>query len=168
MSSPTAAAHPVRYAASVETPEADEADAIQALLDTLRKISETTCRDGHHGLRGVDAKSHGLLTGELRVQLCTDLASMPVENASVEWPQAQSPYVSVARIRVPAQLAWSAQRSLAIDDGMAFDPWHALAAQRPLGSIMRARRVAHAAMAKLRAQQNQQPISEPAVLPTPS
>ncbi len=102
---------------------------------------------------------------ELRVQLCTDLASMPVKDASVEWPQAQSPYVSVARIRMPAQLAWSTQRTLAIDDGMAFNPWHALAAHRPLGSIMRARKVAYAAMAKLRAQQNRQPISEPVALP---
>ena len=90
---------------------------------------------------------------------------MPVEDASVEWPQAQSPYVGVARIRVPAQLAWSAQRALAIDDGMAFNPWHALAAHRPLGSNKRARRVAYAAMATLRAQQNQQSISEPVALP---
>ena len=73
--------------------------------------------------------------------------------------------MSVARIRVPAQLAWSAQRSLAIDDGMAFNPWHALAAHRPLGSIMRARKVAYAAMVRLRAQQNQQSISEPVALP---
>ena len=34
---------------------------------------------------------------ELRVQLCTDLDAMPVENAAKVWPEDQSPYVAVAR-----------------------------------------------------------------------
>lgn len=40
---------------------------------------------------------------EVRVQLCTDLAAMPVEDASVPWPEDKSPYVAVARIGVPPQ-----------------------------------------------------------------
>lgn len=40
---------------------------------------------------------------ELRVQLCTNLDAMPVEDASVAWPEDQSPYVPVARIVVPPQ-----------------------------------------------------------------
>jgi hypothetical protein len=32
------------------------------------------------------------------IQLCTDLNKMPVEDASIEWPEALSPYVAVARI----------------------------------------------------------------------
>jgi len=42
---------------------------------------------------------------EIRVQLCTDLDSMPVEDASVEWPEEQSPYRAVARLRLPRQPA---------------------------------------------------------------
>ncbi len=33
---------------------------------------------------------------ELRVQLCTDLDSMPIKDASVQWPEQDSPYVAVA------------------------------------------------------------------------
>ncbi len=98
---------------------------------------------------------------ELRVQLCTDLEAMPVENASVVWPEDQSPYVTVARITVPPQEAWSPARSAAIDDGLAFSPWHCLAAHRPLGSVMRARRAAYEMSAQFRAKNNAHPIREP-------
>ena len=98
---------------------------------------------------------------ELRVQLCTDLKAMPIEDASVEWPQDQSPFIAVARITVGAQAGWSDELSREIDDGMAFNPWHALAAHRPLGGIMRARRVAYAASADFRGERNGCPLHEP-------
>ena len=79
-------------------------------------------------------------TWEVRVQLCTDLDQMPVEDASVAWPEELSPYVTVARIVVPAQTGWSEARARQVDDGLAFSPWHGIAAHRPLGGIMRARR----------------------------
>ncbi len=102
---------------------------------------------------------------EMRVQLCSDLATMPIEDASVEWSQAQSPFIPVARITVPPQPAWTPTRSTAIDDGLSFSPWHALAAHRPLGSIMRVRKVVYDVMSRVRARQNHQPITEPTKLP---
>jgi len=39
-------------------------------------------------------------TGEIRMQLCTDLDAMPVEDASVVRPEDKSPHVAVARITV--------------------------------------------------------------------
>jgi hypothetical protein len=33
---------------------------------------------------------------DIQVQLCTDLARMPVEDVTVEWPEALSPFVTVA------------------------------------------------------------------------
>ncbi|MGD0102492.1 MAG: catalase family protein [Rhodopila sp.] len=98
---------------------------------------------------------------EIRVQLCTDLKTMPIEDASVVWPEDQSPYVAVARITAPSQDAWSAEAVEAIDDGMAFSPWHGLAAHRPLGSIMRARRLTYASSAAFRATHNGCPLREP-------
>ncbi len=77
---------------------------------------------------------------ELAVQLCTDLETMPVEDASVPWPMDKSPYVPVARIRAEPQEAWSPERSKEIDDGLAFSPWHCLPAHQPLGGINRARK----------------------------
>jgi len=77
---------------------------------------------------------------EVRAQLCTDLALMPIENAAVVWPEEKSPYRPIARIKVEPQVGWSEARSSAVDDGMSFSPWHGLAAHRPLGGIMRARK----------------------------
>lgn len=102
---------------------------------------------------------------ELRVQLCTDLENMPVEDASKVWDEKESPYVPVARISVPSQLAWSEARSAAVDDGLSFSPWHGLAAHRPLGAINRARQSAYEMSAKFRADFNRCPIHEPQELP---
>jgi len=101
---------------------------------------------------------------EVRAQLCTDLDSMPVENAAKVWPEEQSPYVTVARIIAEPQTAWSEERSAAIDDGMSFSPWHGLAAHRPLGSINRLRRMAYEASARFRMECAGQLVHEPRTL----
>ena len=96
---------------------------------------------------------------DLRVQLCTNLEEMPVEDASKAWDEAKSPYVTVARLDVPAQDSWSETSRQAVDDGMAFSPWNGLAAHQPLGSIMRARRLAYPASANFRLEKNGCPFS---------
>jgi hypothetical protein len=98
---------------------------------------------------------------ELRVQLCTDLDAMPIEDATVPWPEDQSPFVAVARITVAPQDSWSTARSGAMDDGLAFSPWHGLAAHRPLGSINRVRRAAYEGSAGARSPRGRCPIHEP-------
>ncbi len=102
---------------------------------------------------------------ELRVQFCTDLEAMPIEDASVPWPEDQSPFVTVARISVAPQTGWSEERSKAVDDGYAFSPWHGLAAHRPLGSVMRARKATYEASAGARARHGRCPIHEPGATP---
>jgi hypothetical protein len=80
----------------------------------------------------------GPLVYDLQLQFFTDEAATPIEDASVDWP---TPYLTVARLTVPAQ-----ERSDATDaeaEGAAFDPWCALADHRPLGSVMRARKAAY-------------------------
>ena len=99
---------------------------------------------------------------ELRVQLCTDIEAMPVEDASVIWPEDRSPYVAVARITVAPQDSWSSEGRAGIEDGAAFSPWQGLAAHRPLGSIMRARRRAYASSRQFRERYNGFDIAEPA------
>jgi hypothetical protein len=102
---------------------------------------------------------------ELRVQLCTNLERMPIEDASVEWSQAESPYVPVARLRARRQTTWSNRRAATVEDGMSFSPWHALAAHRPLGSVMRVRKVAYEAASAFRARRNGVSITEPRAVP---
>ncbi len=87
---------------------------------------------------------------ELRAQLCTNTDDMPIEDASVPWPEEESPYVTVARIEVPVQESWSDERSLTVDKGMAFNPWHCLAAHQPLGGVNRARKPVYAASSEFR------------------
>jgi hypothetical protein len=66
----------VRFSPSVERPDADEAKTTQALIATLRYISEKTFTDGGHAIRSVQAKTHGILQGYLEVDtgLPDDLA----------------------------------------------------------------------------------------------
>jgi hypothetical protein len=98
---------------------------------------------------------------EIRVQLCTDLETMPVEDASVVWPEAGSPYIAVARIAVPPQTSWTERRAQVGDDRLSFSPWHGLAAHRPLGGIMRSRREAYPELSGLRSRINGCPLHEP-------
>lgn len=98
---------------------------------------------------------------EIRVQLCTDLDAMPVEDASKEWSDARSPYRTVARLVLPVQAADSPARFTYADDVLSFRPAHSLAAHRPLGSLMRARLKTYAALSRFRHERNAVRETEP-------
>jgi hypothetical protein len=85
----------------------------------------------------------GPLHWDLELQFFVDEATTPIEDASRPWPEAETPVVTVARLTLPQQ---------GVDDAVAaeaeatrFDPWGGLAAHRPLGEVMRARKVAYLA-----------------------
>lgn len=101
---------------------------------------------------------------ELRVQLCTDLEAMPIEDASIVWDEKQSPFVAVARITVPAQISWEHGASDGQDKAVAFSPWHGLAAHEPIGGVNRARKPTYEASAKFRGDFNGCPMHEPRAL----
>lgn len=101
---------------------------------------------------------------ELRVQLCTNLETMPIEDGSVQWSEEESPFVTVATLTAGEQNAWSAERIAAVDQGMAFSPWHGLAAHRPLGGLQRVRKASYDMSARFRAQANARPMREPETL----
>jgi hypothetical protein len=101
---------------------------------------------------------------ELRVQLNTDLAAMPIEDPRVEWDQAQSPFVTVATITVPPQIGWDEDASPATDDALSYSIWHGVAAHRPLGNVNRARRDTYRVSADFRGGFNRCPMHEPRAL----
>lgn len=102
---------------------------------------------------------------ELRVQLCTDIHKMPIEDSTVIWPEETSPYVPVARITAKPQIAWSPYRSHVVDEGMLFSPWHGIQSHRPLGSVMRLRRMSYQMAKKMRAEKEEESrICEPTSL----
>lgn len=98
---------------------------------------------------------------ELRAQLCTDLEKMPVEDASVLWEEELSPHQPIARLIIPPQETYSPARRVFSDDKLSFNPWHALPEHRPLGSIMRVRRLAYERSTQYRHAMNVQPRTEP-------
>lgn len=100
---------------------------------------------------------------ELRVQLCTDIEKMPIEDATVIWSPDTSPYLTVARITAKPQIAWSPYRSHVVDEGMLFSPWHGLRAHRPLGSVMRLRKMSFE-LAKKQKTEEETRICEPTSL----
>ncbi len=87
---------------------------------------------------------------ELRTQLWTNPDTQPIEDTSVDWPTEDSPYVTVATIRIPRQESYSAERVRYFDEVMTFRPAHSLAAHRPLGSVMRARLQVYKALSDFR------------------
>ena len=88
---------------------------------------------------------------DVMVQFQTDGRRMPIEDASVEWKREDSPYVRVARLRIPPQVVGDEARAAACER-TAFNPWHCLEAHRPLGNMNRARRAIYEAMAAFRAE----------------
>ena len=99
---------------------------------------------------------------ELRAQLWTDADSQPIEDTAVEWKEAETPYRTVATIRLPRQDAGSSERRRYFDEVMSFRPAHALAAHRPLGSVMRARLKVYQALSDFRHGRNAVAAEEPA------
>lgn len=87
------------------------------------------------------------------VQVQTDPHLMPVEDASVKWPERLSPFVPVARLRIPAQ-EFASEDQLAFADNLSFNPWHSLPEHRPLGNQNRARRAIYLELSKLRQEMN--------------
>lgn len=108
----------------------------------------------------VDELQAGPFDFDLQVQLCTDLATMPVDRPTVEWPEAQSPFVTVARVRLPCQDI-SGPENAEKSEALAFNQWRVTAEHRPLGEIMAVRRI-YAASARVRRTINHQSQVEPA------
>src|SRR5215217_6609738 len=97
---------------------------------------------------------------DLQVQLCVDLEKMPVEDVTVEWPEALSPFVTVAKVRLPQQDI-SGEDNAKQMDATSFTPWRCTEEHRPLGNIMRARKEVYRQSSILRHELNDQIRREP-------
>ncbi|MGE5452076.1 MAG: catalase family protein [Acidobacteriota bacterium] len=95
---------------------------------------------------------------DFMVQPRTVPAHMPIEDATVEWSEAESPFVTVATIEVPPQTPDQGEAC----ERLSFSPWHTLPAHQPLGTISRMRKVVYQTISTLRHDLNQQPQGEPA------
>ncbi|KAL8716181.1 MAG: hypothetical protein Q9220_000086 [cf. Caloplaca sp. 1 TL-2023] len=82
---------------------------------------------------------------EMKIQLGTDPAHHPTEDASVVWDEATAPYQTIATLEFPAgQDSFEAKRRVFWEERMRLDPWRGLEAHRPLGSVNRVRKGVYA------------------------
>ena len=98
---------------------------------------------------------------DVQAQLVTDLTKMPIEDSTNPWPEDLSPFVTVGKLTALPQPAYSPERRVFVDELLSFNPWHALAAHRPLGNIMRARKKAYKASTEYRHAANVRKAVEP-------
>ena len=97
---------------------------------------------------------------DLQVQLCMDLDLMPVQDVTVEWLEAFSPFVTVAKVRLPAQDISGAD-NLEQMDALSFTPWRVTAEHAPLGEIQRVRKEVYRRSSIARHRLNGQERREP-------
>ena len=98
---------------------------------------------------------------EFQVQLRTHANTMPVEDATVEWPECESPYRTVALLLIPRQEIDTEQQKATCRQ-LAFNVWHAIADHRPLGGINRLRREVYPISAAWRLQEPDAPHTDTA------
>jgi hypothetical protein len=126
---------PIRYGDFVAklryAPLSDEVKALETQL-----LPKDADQDAHRDLIMDFLAAHSA-EYELSVQLCTDPKTMPIEDATVAWPEEASPHRPVAKIVFGPQNPAGPQRRAFGDDVLSFNSWRGLAAHRPLGSINR-------------------------------
>jgi hypothetical protein len=86
---------------------------------------------------------------------------MPIEDATVAWPEEASPHRPVAKIVFGPQNPAGPQRRAFGDDVLSFNSWRGLAAHRPLGSINRLKKDVYDASSIYRHEVNRAPSLEP-------
>lgn len=166
---------PVRFSPSVQISEeplglrrAEDRAVLQAIAAGLTALTGTHVHtsgqpDAVREAMNKAPSEHGG-TCELRVQLAVDLEKQPVEDATVERKEAETPFVTVATLDVSPQPAWTPTESHRTEDSLAFNISHGLAAHQPLGIIIPARRETHVSSAQRRGQVNGCPMHEPTAL----
>ncbi|KAF9658030.1 LodA/GoxA family CTQ-dependent oxidase [Tenacibaculum mesophilum] len=112
---------------------------------------------------GIDLQQR-LLTKEatfrFEIQLRTNDATMPLDDAQVVWSTEESPYICIAKLHLPQQDVASIGQA-EFGSNLAFNIWRTLPQHEPLGSIAQARKVVYAASAEARHQANGQQLQEP-------
>jgi hypothetical protein len=97
---------------------------------------------------------------DIQVQLCVDLEHMPIEDLTVAWSENLSPFVTVAKLRLPLQDI-DGNDNLEKMDATSMTPWRCTADHRPLGNIQRARKEVYRQSSLLRHELNHQVRDEP-------
>ena len=119
--------------------------------------------DAHDAVRrAIDEtiRRHGA-AWRVAVQLSRNISQHPVEDGADDWDEATNPFFEVAELRVPPQRAWLPDSSPELDARIGFSPWNGIEAHRPMGSLMRLRRLSYQQSRQVRARRNGISVAEP-------
>jgi Catalase len=97
---------------------------------------------------------------DIQVQLSVDLECMPIEDVTAPWSESLSPFVTVAKLRLPKQDI-GGDDNLEKMDALSITPWRVTEDHRPLGNIQRARNEVYRQSSLLRHELNHQVRKEP-------
>jgi hypothetical protein len=100
------------------------------------------------------------------IQLRTNEATMPLDDAQAVWSTDESPYIGIAELHFPQQDICAIGQSK-FGSNLSFNIFRTLAAHEPLGSIAEVRKVVYAASANVRHQANGQSNQEPTQINRP-
>ncbi len=100
------------------------------------------------------------------VQLQTNPKTMPVNDATVNWDERESPFRKVASVHIPRQ-SFGSMAQMAFAENLSFTPWHALVDHRPLGGINRARLSVYQSVSRIRHERNGEVREEPTSFDVP-
>jgi len=96
---------------------------------------------------------------DFMLQVRTEGNDLGIENASSLWDEARYPFISVAKITIPApQPEVDSEENKAHCENLAFTPWHSLVEHQPIGSINRLRKSVYQASAEHRLEQAPEPM----------
>lgn len=92
----------------------------------------------------------GDVTFRIKLQKFVDETRTPIEDGSVEWQEKDVPSIGVATLIIPRRSmdVRDALHSAGDVNALAFNPWNAPSAFRPLGNLNRARGLVYTASAK--------------------
>lgn len=86
--------------------------------------------------------------------------NMPVEDASIEWSEKESPYIKVGEIIIDKQ-EFNTYERYKLSENLSYSPGHCLIEHKPVGSINRARVKIYQEMSAFRHKRNNQTLIEP-------
>ncbi len=94
------------------------------------------------------------------VQIYVDDEKTPIEDPTQEWKEADTAFIKLATLRIPAQ-KFDFEERKRLDEGLSFSPWHTLPEHEPIGSINLARKKIYQEIAKFRRDHIEDRLREP-------
>jgi hypothetical protein len=132
-----------------------------AVFPSLKKVTPPDIHDDNF-LRNamIETLNKQSVSFDFAIQFQKDPVKMPIEDASIIWPEKDSPFITVASIEIPKQTFTHASQD-AFARNLTFNPWHTLAELRPLGNQNRARKSIYLATSRMRQSINAEQHIEP-------